>query len=120
MRTRVSCTLLFLLLAVAGYAQSAAPAKRPKSSLHEQLLYSSNERMQWEAAQTWNSPGIPTAESEPAHPAIHMEQPPLTPPRIRREWLQPSTDVGTAGANTDAVDILTLDRSAAYLPKRVQ
>jgi hypothetical protein len=120
MRTGVSCTLLFLLLTGVAFAQSAARTKRSQSSLHERLFYSSNERMQWEAAQTWNSPAIPNTAGEPAHPSIHLEQPPLTPPRIRREWLRPSLEAGAGDATTGIADILNLNGSAAYLPKKAQ
>jgi hypothetical protein len=118
MRTRVSCTFVLLLFATVALAQSAAPVKSTHRSVREHLLYSSNERIQWEAAQTWNAPVIPNAESEPEHRPIHVEQPALTPPRIRREWLRPSEE-SASDVSTNAAAILAGDASA-YLSRKAQ
>lgn len=116
MRIGVSCTFVLLLFTTAALAQSATPAKSTHRSVREHLLYSANERIQWEAAQTWNAPVVPNAESEPR--PIHVEQPALTLPRIRREWLRPSEE-SASDVNTDAADILTGDGSA-YVSRKAQ
>jgi hypothetical protein len=118
MRIRVSCTFVLLLFATAALAQSATPVKSPQRSVRERLLYSSNERIQWEAAQTWNAPVIANAESEPEHRPIHLEQPALAPPRIRREWLRPSAETAS-DINTNVEDVLNGDGSA-YLSRKAQ
>lgn len=114
MRMRVSCVVCCFLISGIAFAQSSASHK--ESSVQERLIYSSDERLQWEAAQMWNSPAIPTA-TEPAHHSIHLEQPPLTPPRIRREWLRPSSEAATPETTPDVADIVG---SSSYLPKKTQ
>jgi hypothetical protein len=109
---------VLLLFATAALAQSATPVKSAQRSVRERLLYSSNERIQWEAAQTWNAPAIPNAEIEPEHRPIHLEQPALTPPRIRREWLRPSPETAS-GLNTNVQDILN-DDGSAYVSRKAQ
>ena len=111
MRIGVSCTFVLLLFATAALAQSAAPVTSKQRCVRERLLYSSNERIQWEAAQTWNVPAIPNSETEPEHRPIHFDQPALAPPRIRREWLRPSAEAAS-DLNTNVDDILSGDGSA--------
>ena len=116
MPMRVSCLACCLLtMSGLGFAQSSASGASMRSSVQERLIYSSHERLQWEAAQTWNAPAVPAA-TEPAHHSIHLQQPPLTPPRIRREWLQPSAEAPTPDANPDLADVET----STYLPKKAQ
>ena len=116
MRVRVSYVVCCLLIGGVGFAQSPTSATHRQSSVEEHLNYSSHERLQWEAAQMWNSPAVPAA-TEPAHHSIHFEQPPLTPPRIRREWLRPSPEAAVPEANADVADIVG---SSSYLPKKTQ
>src|SRR5690348_6359478 len=117
MPMRVSCLACCLLtMSGLGFAQSSASGGSRRSSVQERLIYSSHERLQWEAAQTWNSPAVPAA-TEPAHHSIHLQQPPLTPPRIRREWLRPSPEEAPPETNPNVADIVG---SSSYLPKKAQ
>ena len=114
MRMRVSCVVCSFLISGIAFAQSSASHK--ELSVQERLIYSSHQRLQWEAAQMWNPPVVPVT-AEPAHHSIHLEQPPLTPPRIRREWLRPSPEAATLDSNPDVADIVG---SSSYLPKEKQ
>jgi|SRR6185437_8234799 len=114
MRVRVICMVFCFVVGGVALAQSAAPAK---SSVREGLLHASNERMRWEAAQTWNSPAVPPG-IEPVHGPIHVEQPPIAPPRIRREWLRPSAKAAQPEATADVADILS--GSSAFVRRKAQ
>lgn len=116
MPMRVSCLVSCLLISGLGFAQSSASATPMRSSIQERLIYSSHERLQWEAAQMWNAPPVPAA-TEPAHHSIHLQQPPLTPPRIRREWLRPSPEAETPETNPDLTDMVG---SSSYLQKKTR
>jgi len=94
-------TLLLYAMACAGLglAQSAPSAAQqrataPDATLNERLLASNRERIQWEATQTWSIPAIPNRTDAAQHRPIHIEnnQPPLNPPKLRREWLHASAD----------------------------
>ena len=113
---RIGAKWVLCCFLVGGIAFAQSPASHKESSVQERLIYSSDERLQWEAAQLWNSAVVPIA-IEPAHHSIHLEQPPLTPPRIRREWLRPSPEAATPGTNPDVADIIG---SSSYLPKKTQ
>ena len=77
-----------------------------RTSLQECLNTSEHERLQWEAAATWSSPAHPHTNAEANYRPIHIEaanQPPLPLPKLRREWLQPSSE--TAIPASTASDI---------------
>ncbi len=112
MRMRVSCVVCSFLISGIAFAQS--PASHKETSVQERLMYSSDERLQWEAAQMWNSPAVPIS-TEAARHSIHLEQPLLTPPRIRREWLRPSPEAAPSETNPDVADIVG---NSSYLPKK--
>lgn len=63
-----------------------------RSSVRERVFNSASERLRWEAAQTWTAPELPERNIEPAPHAIHIDQLPLTIPKLRREWLHPSQE----------------------------
>jgi hypothetical protein len=108
MLTRVSCIVSCLLISGSAIAQNApaAPVKGPRPAVREHLVDSAIQRLQWEAAQTWDRPAIPTTDAEPRHHAIHIDQPRPARPRVRREWLQPSSEPVTSDAMTDVDEAL--------------
>ncbi|HWC20142.1 MAG TPA: hypothetical protein VG498_24220 [Terriglobales bacterium] len=114
---RWSCVILVLLVIGAAASQNApaAPVKAARSSVREHLVHSANQRLLWEAMQTWGTPAILNTNSELQHPAIHMDQPPLTTPKIRREWLQPSSEPSGPEPNVHQPPAPT---SSAYMPQR--
>lgn len=83
-------------VAAAQNASMAAPIRAVKSShVRERVLASNQERMVWETAQTWLTPDVPQLPDPAEHHAIHIDstnQPPLTAPKLRREWLTPSDE----------------------------
>ena len=97
MRVRVSAIIPFLLIAGGVFAQDAAPAK-PHSSVLERVCNSQNERMRWEAAQTWLVPAMPAIDEKAANRTVHIDpqnQPALSAPKLRREWLRGSSEATT-------------------------
>src|SRR5579859_2164412 len=82
-----------------GLGQNAPFAAQQRTTardanLNERVLASNQERIQCEATQTWSIPAIPnrndSAQQRPTH--IENNQPPLNPPKLRREWLHASAD----------------------------
>ena len=120
MLRRVSSAICVLAMTGAAVAQnaSAAPVKAVRLSLCEQLLKSETERMRWEAAQTWNRPVVPNPNTEPPHRAIHIDQLPPAVPKIRREWLQPSSEAFTPGSA--GLDQLLNEQGSEYVQKRTR
>jgi hypothetical protein len=82
-------------------ASMAAPMHAVKSAhVKERLLAANQERMCWEATQTWLAPAIPQQPDPAEHHAIHIDavnQPPLKAPKLRREWLIPSDEAKLVG-----------------------
>ena len=119
MQTRVSCVLCFLLLAGASVAQNAsqAPAKAGRSAVREQLINSASQRLQWEAAQTWSKPSLPHANIEPEHRPIHIDQPAPAAPKLRREWLQASSEAVTP-EELENREQLSDERSSQFAARR--
>jgi hypothetical protein len=118
MRLRVG--VLMLCLGVAGTAvaqnSSARSGKSGRPScVNERLANSASERLRWEAAQTWISPAFPKGEDASEH-SIHIDQPPLTLPKLRREWLQPSQEATLQKDGSDLVPDIE-GRSSSFLPR---
>jgi hypothetical protein len=89
--------LAVLSAATLAAAQNAttAPAKHStRAPVHESILNSDQERMTWEASQTWSIPVV--HEANPAETqTVHIDQanqPSPTLPKLRREWLTPSDE----------------------------
>lgn len=74
------------------------------SCVRERVFNSASERLRWEAAQTWTAPQVPEWDVEPAQHSIHMDQPPLAIPRLRREWLHPAQEAFVE-SNSDLSDL---------------
>jgi hypothetical protein len=112
---RVVCWLAVCVLGGIGTATSQNRAvsdrNRQSSCAHEPLSNSDQERLQWEAAETWSQPAIPNLDQPNIHP-IHIDldkQPSLTLPKLRREWLEPSAE---AAAPESTADLQRLDERA--------
>jgi hypothetical protein len=121
-RLRVGWMMLWLVAAgtaVAQHAPAASQKAQRRSCVREEIFNSASERLRWEAAQTWTSPEIPERNVEPAAHAIHMDQPPLTAPKLRRDWLRPSQE---AALENDASDLSDLGANGALplLPRPVK
>ena len=99
MQARVSCVLSLLFLVGAAAAQSAsrAPLQVARSAGLDPLIDSREQRLKWEAAQTWSRPQVPAANTEAEPRPIHIDQPTPATPKIRREWLQISPEAVTRG-----------------------
>jgi len=97
MKARVSCALCFLLLAGVAAAQNAsrAPLHSASSARRDSLIDCRDQRLRWEAAETWSRPQVPTANTEAEPRPIHIDQPTPATPKIRREWLQISPEAVT-------------------------
>lgn len=116
--TKRACALLFPLLAIAGAAaaQNSSPATR-NERLQEHLRNAERNRMQWEARHTCFGPAIPSRNNDPEARPIHVDnQPALTLPKLRREWLQPSGEL--AAPDTDEVTPPIDDHASGFLQKR--
>jgi len=98
MQARVSCVLCFLFLGGAAAAQNPSPLQAARSAALEPLIDFANQRLKWEAAQTWTRPPAPSANTEPEHRPIHIDQSTPAAPKIRREWLQISPEAVTSNA----------------------
>ena len=104
------------LLGCAGIAtaQNFQPAARATSietnaAIAERLAISERDRVQWEAGQTWLAPATPLREQVRPH-TIHIDlAQPLTLPKLRREWLQPSAEAWEEKA--EASTLITPKRS---------
>ena len=118
MSKRVSALGFCLLLAAgSAHAQNSllATANRQPTTLSERLRNSECERMRWEADQTHLRAAIPNRDQQPDLRPIHIDstaQPPLTLPKLRREWLQPSREV-----SADIVPAPDGHPSEYFLPK---
>jgi len=96
-----------------AHAQNALSLQQSeqRTSVQERLNICQRERLQWEAAETWSSPTLPYTTAEPESRPIHIEngnQPPLTLPKLRREWLQPAAG-GAANSESTAGTIQPQD-----------
>lgn len=96
---RIGLTILAVMfsstLLPAQNARTVASPHASKSShVKEKLLAANQERMCWEASQTWSIPALREPVS-PEHQSIHIDdinQRALDPPKLRREWLQPAEE----------------------------
>lgn len=83
-------------LATAQNAVLAVPARTAKSAhVRERVLNSNRERMCWEATQSSSMAEMQHRADPAEHHSIHIDsskQPALDSPKIRREWLTPSTE----------------------------
>ena len=62
------------------------------------------DRMRWEAQQTWSAPSVLGREDPGDQHVIHIEtgnQPELVLPRLRREWLQASSEAAASTSGSD-------------------
>lgn len=104
---RVACWLAVCVLGGIGTATSqngpVSDRNRQSKCAHEPFSNSEQERLQWEAAQTWSRPAIPNVDQRNIHP-IHIDlnnQPSLTLPKLRREWLEPSAEAAAPESTAD-------------------
>jgi hypothetical protein len=96
---RVGLAILAVLfsptLVAAQNARTSAPARVAKSTrVREKVLAANEERMCWEASQTWSIPPLREPDSTEHH-SIHVDatnQQSLDPPKLRREWLKPADE----------------------------
>ena len=93
------CSMAWAGLGLGQNAPSAAQqrATARDATLNERVLESNQERIQWEATQTCSIPAIPNRNGSAQPRPIHIEnnQPALSAPKLRREWLHPSADAIT-------------------------
>ena len=105
---KCACGVTFCLLMVGSAAAqnaSVAVPKQQSASVRECLYNSEQERLLWEAAETWSRPSIPNAEQH-NHQRIQIElskQAPPTFPKLRREWLQPSPEAAVPESTATVV-----------------
>lgn len=92
----IFAVLFSATIMAAQNASMAAPVHAVKSAhVKERLLAANQERMCWEATQTWLAPAIPQQPDPTEHHTIRIDaanQPPLKAPKLRREWLTPSDE----------------------------
>lgn len=97
MRGRANALLLSVMMtAAAAVAQSESHSgNRDESrSIEEDLRSTDRQRMQWEASQTYFYPAMPNRDQPPKVKPIYIEsQAPANLPKLRHEWLQPSSEV---------------------------
>ena len=91
------CSLAFAGTATAQNAQSSAAI-----AVNERVAAADRDRLQWEAAQMWGAPAIPFREAVRTHTVQINTAMPLTVPRLRREWLQRSSDAEEERTSEDA------------------
>lgn len=94
-RRAILAVLSTATFVAAQNATTAAPANHAKTTrVRESILNSNQERMSWEALQTWSIP--PIREANPAQSgSVHIDganQPSPSLPKLRREWLRPSDE----------------------------
>jgi hypothetical protein len=104
---RLSIGLCLLITASAALAQSrrVIPTQAARQNdIRERVCTADAERMRWEAAQMWDMPVIPNQNTEHDHHAVHVEQvnQPAVP-KLRREWLTPSSESATPEMAGDIV-----------------
>jgi hypothetical protein len=82
-------------LVAAQNARTVAPHHASKSShVKEKLLAANQERISWEASQTWSIPTLREPVSAEHH-SIRIDainQRALDAPKLRREWLKPADE----------------------------
>src|SRR3954468_21285435 len=94
--------VLFCSLNYAGIATAQNAHALAGVAVNERVAAADRDRLQWEAAQMWGAPSIPFQEAVRAHPVEIDTAVPLTFPRLRREWLQRSSDAEEERTSEDA------------------
>lgn len=100
--------LLLSLVMVAGAAVAQSASHSGKSgesrSIEECWRGTDRQRMQWEASQTYFYPAMPNRDQLPKMKPIYIEsQAPANLPKLRREWLQPSSEIFAGDSATETV-----------------
>src|SRR5438270_7847449 len=94
MRKRLHTVLLFSFTCV-GIAEAQNPHASASVAVTERLATSERDRAQWEAGQMWSASVMPFREEVREH-SIHIDvAQPLTLPKLRREWLLPSSEAAS-------------------------
>lgn len=105
---RRTCKVVICVLGLAGatVAQNTSNTlNQQRMSVVETLSNSEQERLRWEAAETWSRPAAPHEQLQPSQHSLHIEnerQPTLTLPKLRREWLQPSMEAASPQSVADS------------------
>ena len=107
MRWRTNALLLSVMMtAAAAVAQSESHSGKSgeSRSIAEGLRNTDRQRMQWEASQMYFYPAMPNYDQPPKVKPIYVEsRAPANLPKLRREWLQPSSEIFAGDSATETV-----------------
>lgn len=112
MRSCMIALLIFSSMSVTARAQHAslAAARQVRRSVvAERIKNAENDRMRWEAAQTWLAPSVPQPSETNEARLVHIGQngqPLLRLPRLRREWLTGSSEPAAGNCCAEIEDDL--------------
>jgi hypothetical protein len=95
---RIGPVILAVMFSATPFTAQSVATMRSRASkpehVREKVLATNQERMSWEASQTWSIPALREPVSAEHH-SIYIDainQRALEPPKLRREWLQPSDE----------------------------
>lgn len=122
MRWRKNALLLSVMMtAAAAVAQSESHSGKSveSRSIDEGLRNTDRQRMKWEASQTYFYPAMPNRDQPPKVKPIYIEsQAPANLPKLRREWLQPSSESFAGESNAETARTPGGQSSGLPLPKQ--
>lgn len=119
---RTNALLLSVMMtAVAAVAQSESHSGKSSESrsIEEGLCNTDHQRMQWEASQTYFYPAMPNRDQPPKVKPIYIEsKAPANLPKLRREWLQPSSEVFAGESAPETTTAPSGQSNGFLLPKQ--